>query len=251
MKKDELYEKAQDLRNNGKVEEAILAYQEVITTSSDDPKLQGYAWQMIGVCQNMAGEQDAAIESYQKAIETFEELKDTFDLGCTYRDMGTTTANKGDYELAIEYLEKSKEALSRTEDAVALGITLDKLGVVYGQRGDLKEAQKWITQGLATMRTQGDWFMEMTGMLDLAWVYTKEQRYEEAIPLLWAGIGLTYDKGHQEKQIRRFAQIYKLLAMSYEALGAKQLATVLNSKYEDYLSKLDEKAKSELKRYIE
>lgn len=223
---NDLMREATDLRNNGQENEAIKKYQRLIKVYKTDGNLEkiGYCWQMIGVCYNLKKSPNNALNAIKKAIVVFRKLKDDFNLGCAYRDIGLTLTNAEKYTTAIKNLRLSIKYLSKTDKYAGLGISQAKLGVAYLKDNNIQQARRWMNQGLTTIRREGDWFMEATALLNLAGLDFQEKKFSVMIDKLWAALGLILNEKEENKQQRRLAEIYGLLAQGYYGTGNSAFA---------------------------
>ncbi|MFH1423238.1 MAG: tetratricopeptide repeat protein, partial [Planctomycetota bacterium] len=82
----------------------------------------------------------AAVESYKKAIQAFEEEKDEYNLAVTLNNIGTTLIEMGEINQAIIYLEKClvvRKKLQATAEAI---VALNKLGYCYQKNNQFDNA---------------------------------------------------------------------------------------------------------------
>lgn len=218
---NDLIQEATDLRNNGQENEAIKKYRQLIKLyeTAENWEKVGYCWQMIGVCYKIKNAEKQALAAIEKAVTIFKKLKDDFNLGCAYRDIGLTLTNAEKCAAAIKYLRLSIKYLSKTDKYAGLGISQVRLGAAYLRAKNLKPARRWINEGLMAIRREGDWFMEATALLNLAGLDFQEKKFSIMIDKLWAALGLILNEKEEAKQQRRLAEIYGLLAQGYYGIG--------------------------------
>lgn len=221
-----LKQNADDLRNQGKTKEAIEKYQETIQLFDQvgDKNKVAEMWQMIGVCHKMENNLPRAIEALQVAVKLFEDIHDDQGLGNTYRDIAITYTYDHQFSEALPWFEKSIHVLEKTDDTVALGITTVKRGLTYVYLKRYEDAEEDMRQGLSLIRSKGNWFMEMTALLNYAGLDAVLERFDDALNKLWAAFGILLYEGEQEQQSRRVAQIFGLLALCYLKLGNREFA---------------------------
>lgn len=214
---EELVKKATDLRNNGQEEEAIESYKKAAELYEEEGNKKQVAecWHMIGVSYNIEGNVDKAIENLKKAADLHKESGNKIGLGRAYRDIGTAYVSREKYEEAYGWIEKSVEVLGGKYAYIELGISQAKLGVMKFKMGDMEAAEKLLNEGMGTIRKDGYPFYEATVLVHLAEVNFARKNFGEMVSNLWGAVGLIYLNGEQDKQKRKLAQIYGLLAHGY------------------------------------
>jgi len=69
------------------------------------------------------------------------------------------------------------------------------------------------------LREQGNWFKEVTILIDWAQISRKQKQYHSMINKLWAALGLISQHNAFKHQHRKLAEIYGLLGFGYLRLG--------------------------------
>ncbi|MCI0712822.1 MAG: tetratricopeptide repeat protein [Chloroflexi bacterium] len=83
---------------------------------------------------------DATIALLKRQVSVAEKMKDLLLLGQIYETMGTIELELGNYELGNEHYQKSLEAFETIEDSFRVGIMLNNIGEIYRRWGKPHEA---------------------------------------------------------------------------------------------------------------
>jgi tetratricopeptide (TPR) repeat protein len=236
----QLFDEATALRNNGKENEAIEKYEEVLKIFEQQGKTKEIAEteHMIGVCYTIKNDSKRALLFLQKAADHFKELKDRVGIGNVYRDIGLTYFNNSDLGQALKWLSKSEFELKKTDDLSAYGITQVKLGAVYIALGQLQQGSIYISKGLANIRKVGSWFNEMTAFMHFAEHRFLKGAFNDMLSFTWAAIGMIFENGEEKEQDRRLAELYALLAWGYVKTESPGFAKTYLEKSENLLSNM-------------
>jgi len=88
---------------------------------------------MIGSGHNAKGEYSLAIESQLRALEIFEEIKDTAAIGITYNNLATNYHTLGKYSEAINYYQLSTIIAKKQGNSNGIFLTLINIGTIYAE----------------------------------------------------------------------------------------------------------------------
>lgn len=257
---EEGFERASRLRDNGKVAEAVLLYQDIATLSLEENNSSqaAEALHMAGNAMKMTigpGEQSkfrSASEFFSRAYALFDSLGDAVSRGAVLRDIGVAADKVGNYAIALESFQRSLELLSETEAPAQLAITYDKLGVHFVRTGQAKQALPYMEKALDLLRqepTSG--FFRATTLLDRAIAYLTAGNVQAALGDAEEALGwFEADHGGPTYNVRR-AESAALLALVHEQLGeVKQSRRYLNQSTR-LLKSFDNEVAARLKAEIE
>jgi len=101
------------------------------------------------------GENDKAMDYYQKGLEIDKLIGWQEGIAGDYRSFGEVYAAKGDFDKALVYYNKSLEIFSRTKDEVGLGGVYRVLGKLYTKKGAYDRALNYFKQALPIYEKAG------------------------------------------------------------------------------------------------
>lgn len=217
---------ADNLRNTGQGLKAVNKYQAAaeLYEQAGDPNRAAECIHMVGVSYKIENDLPKALKALHQATDMHQAAGNDEGVGRVARDIGMAYDYRKQFDDGLVWLKRSVEALKDTDNLAELGISEVKLGQHYLETGKLKEAEKWLQQGIASIRQEHHWFYEMTALLPLAGLRLQQKQFNDAISFLWAGIGLIDEAKARPNQSRRLAQLYGLLARGYLETGAVEAA---------------------------
>jgi tetratricopeptide (TPR) repeat protein len=160
---------AEELRKNGRVEDAKEFYERAL--DQDQEKLVHYV--RLGGVLLLLGQNEKALEIFRRGAERFPATAEA------HYFVAIAARGRGDYEMAETSLRKSLALQPDNPDALA------QLGFVLGERARFAEAEQLLRRALRL--SQDKHFM---AHYDLGRLLVKQQRYDEAIPILERGATL-------------------------------------------------------------
>jgi len=254
---NQLADKAGTEMNQGKPLQAIKTYQEAkeLFIKFNDLKKAAGMQQMIGVCHNINNDLDAATQAFKLAINDYQKAGDPMGSARVARDIGLMFINHDKLKEAEQSLKQSQQELTalppeEMRDA-ELGVTLAKLGYLYTLLKQLDKAEKYLTDGLALTRKTGHAFYELTALMHLSALYFKTENYDRMLTKAQAALGIIYEFDMYDKQTRRLAEIYALVAEGYIRSEGKDFAQHFAQKSLDMLNQLEPEAQKLVRKYIE
>ncbi|HSX48877.1 MAG TPA: tetratricopeptide repeat protein [Candidatus Saccharimonadales bacterium] len=167
----ELFEKAQKLRNNGQIKEAISLYKEVRSSVlKTDRHLASECLHMIGVSYYQSENFDEAGKNLTSSLKEFEEQSDPQFSGFVLRDLGMVARGENKFHEAKEFLNRSIEKLQGNNGHE--GMTRVKLGRVLAEEGNFDGAYEEINRGIILLENSSETFFLSSAYLDRAKVDT-------------------------------------------------------------------------------
>lgn len=245
----ELEQQATTYRNNGQVDAAIRAYQELVTRFDKAKKPQRAAGMqhMIGVTYKVGNHTNESLQALNVALERYKAINDTVGVGRVIRDKGITYQYVKRYQEAKDLLQESVTVLLGAGDAAELGISEAKVGNLLREAGVLDKAEAWIQRALETLNSTGHWFYISTALLHKAQLKLAQHHYEEALAATDASEKLLRDNNGEQVQKRRLAQVWFMKSAIYRAMGEFEKASQCREAGEAYAATLDEASR----RYLE
>lgn len=213
MDVQELFKKASDLRNNGKTEEAVKAYQQVIgeALKYDNKELAAEAAHMIGSSYYIGEQYDLAQDYFLDALEQFKRLNNREGWGATLRDMGMNAQRWGKCEEAKDYFHNSIYQLKQTENWNHIGMTQVKLGLLFSEMNELEKAEQSIKEGLENILKTPDSFFTSTAFFDLAKLQKKMGKTDEAKESVRKSLAILDKISNREQFQRRRKEVEDFL----------------------------------------
>ena len=154
-----LFEKAQKLRNNGKIDEAIELYKKVGDTES---------LHMIGVAYYQIKKFKEANKYLQKSLNEFRQEGNEEFQGFVLRDLGAVARAEKNLTEAERFLKESIDLLQKTGNKGHEGMSRVKLGRVFADQEKFDEAFDEINRGIELLNESTDQFFLSTAYLDRA-----------------------------------------------------------------------------------
>lgn len=231
---EDLLAQADQLRDNARVDEAVLAYKEIAEMATDKHEtfFKARALHSAGLSAT-----DSVLDqesSYYRDALTFftaaEALYRTLDdhkmLGALFRDIASCSDNAADYSRAVTYYQKATEILEPTDYFGELAATYGQLGLHFYKLGQFKEAEAFVDRALQIFKkepTAG--YLRATTLITGAKIKFKLGQLEQSRD--WAEESMSWFRadhdGHIYSQYQ--TQLYGLLAGIYRELGEdKQFA---------------------------
>ena len=170
MSARKLFEKAEQLRVEEKLEDSLSVYVEALKQAQKE----GSDW-IVGESLHMSGLVNLQLERYSESKEFFFEAEKKFrDLnnpemaGAVLRDQAARAVAEGDYVLGESLLKESIRTLIQTEQLGHLGMSKVKLGNVYRRQNRLEEAEGIVREGLEEIKNSAERFFESSAYFELA-----------------------------------------------------------------------------------
>ena len=181
MEIDEIFQQAQDKRDNQEIAESISLYQQVREQALEagDQHLASESLHMIGVAHYQNEDYAGAEEALRTSQEEFEAAGKNDFVGFVLRDRGLVALKQKDFPKAKELLQQSITSL-RESNKGHLGISIVKLGVVIAEEGDSEAGEKQIREGIAVIEESDERFFASTAYFDLAKLLRKAGKADEA-----------------------------------------------------------------------
>lgn len=249
----ELEEQATAYRNNGQVDAAVKAYQELVIRfdKSKKPKRAAEMQHMIGVTYKVGNHTNESLQALESALERYKAVNDTVGVGRVLRDKGITYQYVKRYQEAKELLQQSVTILQTTGDVAELGISEAKVGNLLREAGVLEKAEAWINRALETLQTTNHWFYTSTTLLHKADLKLAQHQYTEALAAAETAENILRSNNGEQVQKRRLAQVWFMKSAIYKAMGEFEKASQCKEAGEAYAATLDEASRRYLEEQLE
>lgn len=244
---DQLFQTADNFRNNGRVNDALQAYAQIVEKAQTENAVAeaARAMQMSAASLNSAISPTTptnyrdSLAYLQNAISLYQSLGDSIHVGGCYRDMGIAASKMNDPKTE-EYFTQAITTLEQTDGYGELAITHDKLGLFLGRSGKFSEAISHMDTALSLYnKARFADFYRATTLYDKARVLAMQQQYPEAIDLAEEALSW-FEADHGEAQYQeRICEVSGLIGLCYNAQNQTDQAKRYLTKYQAELSKLD------------
>ncbi len=166
------FEKAQELRNNGEIVDALILYSEARDEFLKEKDLKGGAecLHMIGVAYYQESKFEEAEKYLQLALGEFIESNDIESQGFVFRDLGMVARGQKDIAKAKEYYLESIKLLHKVGNIGHEGMSHVKLGKLIALEGKLDEAFTEINKGIKMLEKSKEKFFLAGAYVDRAQV---------------------------------------------------------------------------------
>jgi len=163
----------------------------------------------------------AAIQSWQKALTIYCEIKDRFGESYALGSLGNAYNALGKYDKAIEFYLQRLAIEMEIRDNFSEKIDLNNLGRAFYSLGKYDKAIEFYLQRLANTRGNGDREDEGATLVALGKVYKKLGKNELAIDYYTRSVKVResfrqdirkFDKGAQQFYLNTISSDYKALA---------------------------------------
>lgn len=167
MKIKELFDSAERLRADEKLEEALTEYQKVVDHFEEDDTLKAESLHMIGIIYLQIKDYEAAKFNLEQSEKLFKGVNNFYH-GAVLRDLAALAVEEHDIEKAEKLLRQSIAELSKSDASGHLGISKVKLGTVFQKQGKFSDAENNILEGLELIKHSDDRFFESSAYYNLA-----------------------------------------------------------------------------------
>ncbi|MBE9138011.1 CHAT domain-containing protein [Nodosilinea sp. LEGE 07088] len=137
----------------------------------------------------------AALQSWEQALEMYRELGDRAGESRTLGNMGIAYRSLGQYERAIDFYEQDLAITREIGDRPGEGAALGNLGNAYGDLGQYGRAIDFYEQRRAIAREVGDRAGEGRALGNMGSVYHRLGQYERAIDFYEQGLAIAHEMG--------------------------------------------------------
>lgn len=126
---------------------------------------------------------EAALQSYQQALDIYQEIGDEAGEGSTRNNIGVAYARLNQNELALEFLKQALVIRQKIADQTGEGTSLLNLGWVYDNLNQVERALEFYQQALAIRKEVDDKVGIGNALRGIGAVYEKQARvfYRQAI----------------------------------------------------------------------
>ena len=175
----------------------------------------------IGLVYNRLGQREKALEYYQSALLTEQDVVDRRGEATTLNNIGTVYSNWGQWETAVRYFERVLPIRQEVGDRAGEAVTLNNLGLAYEGLGQLQKALEYLQRALLIRREVGDRAGEAVTLSNLGLVYGKLGQQKKALQYLESALPILQEVGDRTGEastLNNIGMVYINVDQSEQAL---------------------------------
>jgi CHAT domain-containing protein len=191
-----------------------------------------------GIQQYKISQFDAALQSWEKALKLYRELKDRLGEGNALGNLGVVYYTLGNYPKAIEFHEQSLEIARKLKDRLGEGNALGNLGLISYTLGNYPEAIDFYEQSLEIARELKNRKGEGNVLLNLGIIYTYLSNYPKAIDLYEQSLAIAREIENQYGEgntLGNLGAVYRILGNYPKAIEFHEQSLEIARKLKDRL----------------
>lgn len=153
-----LYKKGQILLSKGKVEKAVLKFQESLTLAREAGFKPGVAHNLneIAIVHTSGGEYATARKLLTEAVVIYREVNMEPEVSKSLNNIALTYLKERDFKEALNQYETLLKWDRKTDNQLGVAITLNNMGLIYDHHlGQHEEAQSRYSQALEILEKLG------------------------------------------------------------------------------------------------
>ena len=177
-----MHERANCLRNLGRLDEAASTYEEVITQREKDGDVRSLAVGkgQLGTVRLMQNRYDEALTIYEEVKSTFESLGEPGSVSVLWHQIGMVYKRQRRFDLAEQAYRQSLAIEVKTKNLLGEATSLGELGNFYADVGRLEDAVTFYRQAADVRVRLQDLSGEGRVRGNLANALIQLRRYDEA-----------------------------------------------------------------------
>jgi len=160
-------------------EEALITAREALVLAEKEGDLRGKAAALlnIGLCEYYLTRLSPAIESCQKALESFTALGDKLGVMESLNALGMSFQNMGRYERAMDYYTRSLEEARRSGNRLHEAVTLTNIGEICLDLGEVKESVDYFLRAYETVPDDDEPTLIANVLLDIGSAFHRMENW--------------------------------------------------------------------------
>jgi predicted ATPase/class 3 adenylate cyclase len=149
-------------------------------TDAIEPAVVAGGLRAYGSATDIAGDDEAALDLYERSLELFEQLDDDHGRAVLLHRLGLQAMRRGELERARELVEASHEIHERDGDTWGLAQTIGTLGALERDAGNGARAAELIAESAALSQEVGVFWWHAGMLVELAALSLEAGRVDEA-----------------------------------------------------------------------
>ncbi|WP_432811390.1 CHAT domain-containing protein [Pantanalinema sp. GBBB05] len=180
-----------------------------------DRKVEGDRLLQVGMQQYQIRQFEAALSSWQQALQIYRDIKDRYGEGNALSNLGLAYYFLDDYDKMVAYHQQALVISRETKDRHSEGTLLNYLGSAYQSLGDYSKAIEYYEQSLAIAQEIKDRQGEGDALSNLGLVYKNLANYGKAIEYYKQSLAIAQEIKNRKRQGDNLGK----LGSVYGALG--------------------------------
>lgn len=190
------------LANNlvGNYNAALNSYEKALAIAEKN-KLLSMAGKVLhnrAICYNNLGRYPEALEDYFKALKIREELGEKLGISSSTTGIGNVYFNQGKYDDALEYYQKGLDIAKEINYLSGIEMGYANLGEVYLKKENFQQSSESLSKALEISSQTGN--KEVASFITylMGRMLSKQQKYQEAISAYHSAIDIAAQLGSKE-----------------------------------------------------
>jgi CHAT domain-containing protein/tetratricopeptide (TPR) repeat protein len=200
---------------------------QVLAQTQDNRQAEAERLLQQGVEQYQTSQFQAALQSWQQALEIYQEIGDRTGEGTIRNHIGSVYFYQGQYPRALESYQQALSILQEVGDRVGEGRTLTGIGNVYFYQGQYPQALESYQQALSILQEVGDRVGEGTTLTGIGNVYFYQGQYPQALESYQQALSILQEVGDrvgEEITLNNIGLVYLYQGQCPQALESYQQA---------------------------
>ena len=223
---------AMDFLSSGQHEESKDIFLKAIHQASarEDRLTMGSAFNGLGVAHEYTGNYDSAFMWYRSALQIHENLQDTSGMAASIRNMAQILRVMHRYQEARVYCRKAFELIPGLKDYRVVANIYNETAYLFELDNELDSARNYYGKLIALSREKDYMRGESVGLSNLAEVYEKEGKHNDALKLKLEGLELDRQMGDVYGLVGSWCMVagsYLALEKHLQALACLDSAALL------------------------
>ena len=134
-----------------------------------------------GVSHYIKGENDLAVEFYNRSLKLQEEIGNTNGVASSYSNIAMIYSDQGNYAKAIDYNFKSLEVMERLKDSTKMGQLYNNIGVLYDYQKMFELAITYHEKSLDIKTALKNQIEIISSLTNIGAAYAGLEQYDKAL----------------------------------------------------------------------
>jgi serine phosphatase RsbU (regulator of sigma subunit) len=213
----ELYNKAEELFNNGDFEEAILISNHAINACEEVGMLQGVSQLLLnlGVIHRIYGEYSKSLRYLYSSLENFETLGNYGGQASALNEIGSIYRLQGNYPGALEYFLKSLTLYTQVDGSLGRASALNNIGIVYFYQNNFPKALEYYLASLEIELALNQEYGVSVSYINIGEVHKKMGNYQQALDFFLRALVLAKKYEEHDKDGDSIGILYNEIGSIY------------------------------------